>query len=154
MVGDLNLKLDKTAEMYALVGITLADAFISCWELKYESPLLRPVTYITKYISPRWQSFIASPPFPTYNSGHSVASQAAADVLTSLFGQVAFTDTTHAKENQTARSFTSFQAAAAEAAISRLYGGIHFRFDIENGMRQGQCVAQHVLNAVHLQTAP
>jgi hypothetical protein len=151
MVGDLSLKLDKAAEMYALVGISLADAFISCWELKYEAPLLRPVTYINKYISPRWQSYIASPPFPTYVSGHSVASQAAADVLTALFGQVAFTDTTHVSDKQAARSFTSFQAAASEAAISRLYGGIHFRFDIENGMRQGQCVAQQVTKAIHLQ---
>ena len=154
MVGDLSLKLDKAAEMYALVGITLGDAFISCWELKYEAPLLRPISYIQKYISPRWQSYIASPPFPTYNSGHSVASQAAADVLTSLFGQVAFTDTTHVPDKQLARSFTSFQAAAAEAAISRLYGGIHFRFDIENGQRQGQCVAEHVISTIHLQTAP
>ena len=153
MLALLHLKLDKAAEMYAMVGITIGDSFISCWELKYEKPILRPVTYINRYISPRWQPFLATPPFPTYNSGHSVASQAAADMLTALFGQVAFTDTTHVKDGQAARSFTSFQAAAAEAAISRLYGGIHFRIDIENGVRQGQCVAQQVLARIHLHPA-
>jgi PAP2 superfamily len=150
MVGALHLKLDRTAEMYALVGMALDDAFISCWQTKFAHPYLRPVTYIHRYINPNWQSFIASPPFPTYDSGHSVASAAAAEVLTALFGEVAFTDTTHVKEGQTARSFTSFEAAAYEAAISRLYGGIHFRMDIESGLRQGRCVAQHLMTNIRL----
>src|SRR5262249_53567791 len=97
--------------------------------------------------------YIVSPPFPTYDSGHSVASAAAAEVLTELFGVVAFTDQTHVKTGQAARSFTSFEAAAYEAAISRLYGGIHFRVDIENGLRQGRCVGQRVINNIHLHAA-
>jgi hypothetical protein len=150
MVSQLDLKLDRAAELYALIGMALGDAFISCWQTKFSHPYLRPVTYINRYISPQWQSFIASPPFPTYDSGHSVASAAAAEVLTALFGEVAFTDNAHVKEGQAARAFTSFEAAANEAAISRLYGGIHFRMDIENGLRQGRCVAQHLMTNIHL----
>ena len=150
MVTTLHLKLDRAAEMYAMVGMALGDAFISCWQTKYAHPYLRPVTYIKRYINPEWNSYIASPPFPTYDSGHSAASAAAAEVLTYLFGAVAFTDTTHVKDGMTARSFTSFWAAANEAAISRLYGGIHFRVDIENGLDQGRCVAQHLIANIHL----
>ena len=113
--------------------MVLGDAFISCWQIKFSQPYLRPVTYINRYINPQWQSYILTPPFPTYDSGHSVASAAAAEVLTALFGNVAFTDTTHVKEGQPARSFTSFEAAANEAAISRLYGGIHIPADDFNG---------------------
>ncbi len=153
LVGKLHLKLDRAAEMYAMLGMALGDAFISCWQTKYTRPILRPITYINRYIDPNWKSFIASPPFPTYDSGHSAASAAAAEVLTSLFGAVAFTDSTHVKDGQSARSFTSFWAAANEAAISRLYGGIHFRVDIENGLTQGRCVGQHLLTNVHLHPA-
>ncbi len=150
MVTRLSLKLDRAAEMYAMVGMALGDAFIACWQLKYEQPIIRPLTYINRYISPTWKTFIVSPPFPTYTSGHSVASQAAATMLTALFGQVAYKDSTSAANGLAARSFTSFQAAANEAAISRLYGGIHFRMDIENGLVQGRCVGQSVIDRVHL----
>lgn len=153
LVGVLHLKLDGAAEMYAMVGMVLGDAFISCWQTKYANPYLRPVTYIKRYINPDWSPFIITPPFPTYDSGHSAASAAAAEVLTNMFGAVAFTDTTHVKDGLAARSFTSFWAAANEAAISRLYGGIHFRVDIENGLLQGRCVAQHLIANVHLHAA-
>ena len=116
--------------MYALVGMALGDSFISAWELKYVTPRLRPVTYIQTYIRRSWQPYIQSPLFPEYPSGHSVGSEAAAEVLTNLFGVVAFTDRTHIiyhHDQAVERSFTSFEAAANEAAMSRLYGGIHFR---------------------------
>ncbi len=151
MVKLLKLKLDRAAEMYAMLGMVLGDSFISCWEAKYKEPLLRPVTYIKTYIKRDWESYIQSPPFPSYPSGHSVASMAAAEVLTALFGdKVAFTDSTHKVRNLPNRSFKSFIDAANEAAISRLYGGIHYRVDIENGLKQGSCVAQHVLDNVKL----
>lgn len=150
MVKLLKLKLDRAAEMYALVGMALGDAFISCWELKYKDPVLRPVTYIKQNIKRDWESYLQSPPFPSYPSGHSVASAAAAEVLTGLFGDnVAFTDSTH----KPARSFKSFTAAADEAAISRLYGGIHYRMDIDSGLTQGKCVGQKVLTNIHLHPA-
>jgi hypothetical protein len=154
IIDVLGLKLDRSAMMYALVGVSLGDSFISAWSLKYEINLLRPVTYINQYIDPNWQPFIASPGFPEYPSGHSVVSGAAAEVLTGMFGTVAFTDSSGRRRNLPERSFTSFQAAASQAAISRLYGGIHYREAIENGLRQGQCIGQQVLNYVVLRSIP
>jgi hypothetical protein len=156
LVEQLDMNLGRAAEMYALVGMSMGDAFISAWALKYEVMLLRPETYIREYIRRSWQPYIQTPPFPEYPSGHSVVSGAAAEVLTTMFGVVAFTDRTHIiyEHEPLVRSFTSFFAAANEAAISRLYGGIHYRAAIENGLRQGQCVAQQVLNNVQLRPIP
>lgn len=141
---ELNLTLDRAAEAYAKVGIAVADAFISCWRTKYNYNLLRPVTYIRSVIDPNWTSLLVTPPFPEYTSGHSVQTAAAAQVLTSLFGQLTFTDHTHDARGLPPRSFSSFAAAAEEAAISRLYGGIHFRAAIERGLEQGACIGEHV----------
>ncbi len=156
LVERLDLKLDRSAEMYILVNTALADAFISAWNLKYRDNLVRPVTYIQANLRRNWTPYLETPPFPEYPSGHSVVSGAAAEVLTTMFGQVAFTDRTpiiNGHEN-VARSFTSIEAAAAEAAISRLYGGIHYRAAIENGLRQGECVGQAILINVRLRTIP
>jgi membrane-associated phospholipid phosphatase len=150
LVSQRNLKLDSAAQMYALVGVALGDAFIACWNLKYQVMLLRPETYIKRYIRKTWAPYIQTPPFPEYPSGHSVASAAAAEVLTSLFGTVAFKDNTHKLHNQPPRYFTSFEAAATEAAISRLYGGIHYRAAIENGLRQGRCVGATAVSRVQM----
>lgn len=154
LAQQLGLRLDRTVEMYAMVGIVLGDAFISTWSLKYQVLLLRPDAYIQKYLQPRWRPYIETPPFPEYPSGHSTVSVAAAETLTRLFGTVAFTDRTHIIYNhqhiRTQRSYTSFYAAANEAAISRLYGGIHFRVGIENGLEQGRCVAEAAFRNVRL----
>jgi len=154
LVEQLDLPLSRATEMYALVGMALGDAFISCWSLKYQINLLRPETYIHEYIRRSWQPYIQTPPFPEYPSGHSVVSAAAAEVLTRMFGTVAFTDETHVLRGEAPHSYTSFEAAANEAAISRLYGGIHFRAAIENGMRQGRCVGERVLSYVSLRPIP
>lgn len=142
MADRLNLTLDRLAEAYAMTGIAVGDAFLSAWWLKYQVNLLRPVTYIQANIRRSWEPYIETPPFPEYPSGHSVVSGAAAEVLTGLFGTVAFTDETHLMfdHEPLRRSFLSFEHAASEAAISRLYGGIHYRAAIENGLRQGRCV--------------
>ena len=136
--------LDQAAEAYAKVGIAVADAFICCWYIKYRVNLLRPVTYIRAHIDPAWSSLLVTPPFPDFTSGHSVQSGAAAQVMTHLFGQVAFTDHTHDDRGLTPRSFDSFDDAAAEAAVSRLYGGIHYRPAIDLGLLQGRCIGAHV----------
>ena len=156
LVERLELPLGKTAEMYILVNTALADSFISAWNLKYQDNLLRPVTYINQYIRRGWSPYVQSPPFPEYPSGHSVTSGAAAEVLTTMFGQVAFTDRTPIINGHEPlqRDFTSFEAAASEAAISRLYGGIHFRAAIENGLRQGRCVGEQILYNVRLRPIP
>lgn len=140
----LDVSLARAAEAYAKVGIALADAFIACWSTKYFYNLLRPVTYIRNLVDPAWTPLLATPPFPEYTSGHSVQSGAAAQVLTDLFGEVAFIDRTHERRGLPARSFRSFSEAAEEAAVSRLYGGIHFRAAIERGLEQGRCIGRHV----------
>lgn len=135
--------LDEAAEGYARVGMAVADAFISCWNAKFHYNLLRPVTYIQAAIDSTWQPMVTTPPFPEYTSGHSVQSAAAAHVMTAMFGEVAFTDRTH-EPRLPARSFSSFFDAADEAALSRLYGGIHYRSAIEFGFDQGICVGSAV----------
>lgn len=138
-------KLDTLAEVYCKLGIAVADAFVSCWYAKFDQNLLRPVTYIQANIDPNWTSPIATPPFPEYTSGHSAQSGAAAELLTQMFGDgFVFTDDTHAGLGYPARSFPSFFAAADEAAISRLYGGIHFRSAIANGVEQGKAIGREV----------
>ncbi|MFN8487498.1 MAG: vanadium-dependent haloperoxidase [Caldilineaceae bacterium] len=138
--------LDVAAVAYAKVGIAVADAFVACWHTKYEYNLLRPITYIQKVIDPKWTTpDLVTPPFPEYTSGHSVQSAATAEVLTALFGDnYKFTDHTHEEQGLAPRTFASFWAAAQEAAISRLYGGIHYRAAIENGMEQGKCIGKQV----------
>lgn len=138
--------LADAAVAYARVGIAVCDAFIACWRVKYTHNLLRPITYIRSQIDPGWGNPLplGTPPFPEYTSGHSVQSGAAAAVLTATFGRVAFTDHTHDARGLAPRSFDSFTAFAEEAAISRLYGGIHFRSAIERGVEQGRHVGAAV----------
>jgi hypothetical protein len=136
--------LDVAAEAYVQVGMAVADAFIACWHTKYRYDLLRPVTYVQRLIDPLWVPLLVTPPFPEYTSGHSVQSAAAAQVLTKMFGTVAFTDHTHDDRGLSPRSFGSFFEAAEEAALSRLYGGIHFASAIERGLEQGRCVGRRV----------
>jgi len=154
LVEQKKLPLGRASETYGLVGIAVADAFISCWDLKYQINLIRPETYIKQYIRKSWAPYIQTPPFPEFPSGHSVVSAAAAEVLTGMFGVTAFKDDTHRKHGLPSRSYTSFEAAATEAAISRLYGGIHFRNGIEAGLKQGRCVGERVLNRVRLRPRP
>jgi hypothetical protein len=143
-----NYNLAKAAEVYAKVGIAVADAFVSCWKCKYIHNYMRPISYIRSNIDLTWVSILSTPPFPEYTSGHSVQSGAAARVLSDLFGTTyAFVDNTHASRtdiNGTPRAFKSFNEMASEAAISRLYGGIHFREAIEKGVEQGTRVGIEV----------
>jgi hypothetical protein len=138
--------LDRTAEVLMRLGVAMADAFIGCWHAKFQYDLLRPVTYIRRVIDPKWEPLLITPPFPEYPSGHSTLSGAAAAVLTTVFGKdFSFTDRTHERDGLAPRSFASFEAAADEAGISRLYGGIHFRAAINHGLNQGRCIGQHAI---------
>jgi len=149
------LSLSDAAEAFARVGIAVHDAFIQCWFTKYATNLERPVTYIREAFDASWLPYITTPPFPTYTSGHSTQSGAAASVLTAMFGIKAFTDTLHADHHltppQEPRSFSSFDEAAAEAAVSRLYGGIHYSFDNNDGLGCGKCIAQAISRRVRFQ---
>lgn len=138
-----------SAEAYARVSITLADGFISCWDEKYRSKLIRPETYINQYIDENWKPTLQTPPFPEYTSGHSVVSAATAVTLTHLFGeQVAFVDSTEVEFGLPVRKFNSFTEAAEEAALSRLYGGIHYRPAIVQGVAQGKEVGEWVVRNI------
>ncbi|HEX6129397.1 MAG TPA: vanadium-dependent haloperoxidase [Candidatus Limnocylindria bacterium] len=139
--------LATAAAAMARVGIAVSDAFVACWRAKYTHNLLRPITYVRQTIDATWGDPlpVTTPPFPEYTSGHSAQSAAAATVLTAQFGALAFVDRTHEARGLPPRGFDSFDAAAAEAAISRLYGGIHFRSAIERGLDQGRCIGQRVL---------
>ncbi len=139
----------RSAEAYAMTSIALADAFISCWDEKYRSVLIRPETYINQYIDENWIPLLQTPPFPEYTSGHSVISSASAAVLTKMFGDgFAFADSTEVEFGLPVRRFNSFIEARNEAAISRLYGGIHYRPAIENGVRQGERVGNWVADRI------
>jgi len=136
----------RTSEVYTAVSIALADAFISCWDEKYRSNLIRPETVINEYIDENWLPVLQTPPFPEHTSGHSVISTAAAEMLTHLMGDnFVFVDTTEVEYGLSPRSFNSFYDASDEAAISRLYGGIHYMPAIDYGVAQGKEVGKFVV---------
>ncbi len=135
-----------TVAAYAITSVALFDGFISCWDEKYRSNYVRPETVINEKISGDWHPYIQTPPFPSYTSGHSTISAAAAEVMTSFFGdQVSFTDTSLLEFGIANREIKSFRAAAQEASISRLYGGIHYRFDLDSGNAMGKRVGEIVV---------
>jgi membrane-associated phospholipid phosphatase len=157
IVGQLvrheGLSLMAAAEGFARVGLAVADAFIGCWHTKYTYSLLRPETYITRHVDPAWRPLLVTPGFPAYTSGHATQSGAAATILTDLFGVTPFTDTLHQDHHLEPRleprRFGSLAEAAAEAARSRLYAGIHYPFDNHQGLAQGRCVGRAILDRVH-----
>ncbi|MFC1225268.1 vanadium-dependent haloperoxidase [Pedobacter sp. BG31] len=141
----------QSSSAYALTCIALFDAFISCWDEKYRSNYIRPETFINANIDENWLPILQTPPFPEYPSGHSVASTAAAFVLTKIFGDnFKYQDNTEVDFGLPVRSFTSFNQAASEAAISRLYGGIHFRPAIENGQVEGRNIGAYQVEKIKM----
>ncbi|GAB3637721.1 hypothetical protein GCM10027422_33110 [Hymenobacter arcticus] len=140
---------DKTAYILCVEGITLMDSFISTWDMKYLTNRIRPETYINKYMDVKWQPFLQTPPFPEYTSGHAVVSNASAEVLTYLLGdKIAYVDDTEIPFGSGRRAFTSFRQAAAEASISRFYGGIHYLDSATNGNIQGQKIGRYIVAKV------
>lgn len=146
-----NSDFSKTVYAYTKTSIAISDAFISCWDEKYRSNLIRPETLINEHIDENWEPVLQTPPFPEYTSGHSVVSGAASTALTSIFGDnFAFDDDTEVAYNLPVRSFTSFNEAADEAAISRMYGGIHYRAAVEVGVKQGRDLGEFVVAKLNM----
>ena len=140
-----NSTFDEAVNAYANVSISLFDSFISCWDEKWRSILVRPETLINQHYDEEWLPLLQTPPFPEYTSGHSVISRAAAKALTKLYGNnFKFTDTTEVSYGLPSREYNSFIEAAEEAAISRLYGGIHYRMAIDEGVFQGEQIGNYI----------
>lgn len=166
-----NQSLLENARMMALLNFAMVDAGIASWDAKYAHDLWRPIDAVrlantdgnsATMADTAWTPLLNTPSFPTYVSGHSTFSAAAAEVLTAVFGgDLAFT--TRADRGSSGqwppledisqlqvRSFSSFDAAAEEAGVSRIYGGIHFNFDNSAGLAAGQSVGQWVVTTMLL----
>lgn len=138
-----------TTGAYAKTAIALFDAFIQCWNIKYTYNTVRPETVINKTFDANWRPYLQTPPFPEYTCGHCTISRAAAEALTSVFGDnLALTDSTELEFGIKSRSFPSIRAASMETSVSRFYGGIHFRNSTivseEMGRQIGMLVADRV----------
>src|SRR5216110_1154527 len=136
--------LEENARLFALLNIAMADAAICSWDAKYTYDFWRPVTAIA-FAEPQlnWMSFIVTPPFPDYTSGHSTFSAAAATVLPLFYGTEDLPFTTGSDFLPGVyRSFPTCLDAAEEAAVSRIYGGIHFRSASEDGLHAGISIAE------------
>lgn len=146
------LDFTSTVNAYTKTSIGIFEAFISCWDEKYRSNLIRPETLINKHFDDSWKPILQTPPFPEYTSGHSVVSGCASTVLTSIFGDnYQFDDDTEIPYGLPVRSFESFNKAADEAAVSRLYGGIHYRAAIDVGLEQGRQLGQFVVKKLNIE---
>ncbi len=146
-----NADFNTTVAAYAKTSIALFDAFISCWDEKYRSNYIRPETVINAKVDPNWRPYLQTPPFPSYTSGHSTISAAAAEVMTEYFGdKLSFTDTSLLEFGVGNREISSFRGAAQDASISRLYGGIHYRFDLDAGAVAGKGVGELVVSRLKM----
>jgi len=140
-----NADFATTVYAYAKTSIALFDAFIQCWDSKYTYNSARPETVINKTLDAEWRPYLQTPPFPEYTCGHSTCSSAAAEALTSVFGDnFAYTDTTELEFGIKSRSYKSFRHAADENNWARFYGGIHFHqsciVSTELGRKVGELV--------------
>ncbi len=145
-----NETVSRSSLAYTLTSIALFDAFISCWDEKFKTNLIRPITVINDHIDKNWQPYIQTPPFPEFTSGHSVTSNAAATVLTALFGDnYKFTDKTEIPFGNDIRRFNSFYEAAYESSMSRVYGGIHYAETARISVIQGKEIGAHVIKTLY-----
>lgn len=145
-----NESVSRSALAYTLTAIAMFDGFIACWDEKFRTNLIRPITVINDFVDKNWQPYIQTPPFPEFTSGHAVVSNAAATVLTVLFGDnYEFTDETEIPFGNDARHFKSFYEASKESSMSRVYGGIHYPATARISIIQGKDVGNHVLQTLY-----
>lgn len=133
LVRQHRLEDGATAKLFAMLNVALADTFIAVWHTKYHYWTARPVTMAKTVLGVELKPAILTPPFPSYVSGHAAFSGASARILGATFPQEA----------------AKLDALALEAATSRLYGGIHYRHDNEDGLRLGRAVASVVLKKLN-----
>ena len=145
---ELNFK--TSCELFACLGIAINDAVIESFRLKYQFNLLRPITYINRYIGKDFNTVIASPSFPEFPSGHSYQSGAGSEVLIAfLSDDFSFTDDTNKDRrdiNGTPRSFENITAMSEEISISRYYGGIHFLYTLNTSLVYGRKIGVNTVS--------
>lgn len=140
-----------TVYAYTKTSIALFDSFIQCWDAKYQYNTARPETVINKTLDPEWRPYLQTPPFPEYTCGHSTGSSAAAEALTSVFGDnFAYTDTSELEFGIKSRSYRSFRHAAEENNMARFYGGIHFHYSCLISTEMGRKVGQLVVTRLKM----
>ena len=145
-----NITVAKASQVYALTAIGIYDGFISCWDEKYRTNLIRPITIINRSVDRNWVPFIQTPPFPEFTSGHAVVSNSAATILTALLGEnFAFTDRTEIPFGQGSRSFKSFYEASLQSSTSRVYGGIHYPETARISVLQGKAIGKYIINLLY-----
>jgi membrane-associated phospholipid phosphatase len=154
LVGERGLGAEAAARLLLATALAQGDAFIAAWGYKYTFNLLRPRTYIRRVIDPGWEPLIPTPPFPEYPAGHSTQSMAAATVLTGLLGAGPFSDSTSVALGHSVRRFDSFVAAAEEAGMSRIYGGLHYPVGDRAGRDLGRCIGDAVLRRLRAAGEP
>lgn len=148
-----NLRAKNLAEAaagYAFTSLAYFDAFIAIWETKFRFNLIRPESYIRRYIDDGWRPFLATPQFPTYVSGHSGVSGTAGVVFTHWFGNGPVVDDTKLRRGFPVHTYANYMEAALEASHSRVYGGIHYEFDSDDGIALGRCLGEKIKARVRL----
>jgi hypothetical protein len=134
--------------IYTSVAIGLYDGFLISWQCKYAHNLIRPETYINRYIDANWRPILETPPFPEYTSAHSVISMTTGQILEHLVGEITYLDTVETQWGYPVRTFSSFVRAALEVSQSRVYGGIHYNMGVEMGIWQGKRLGRHILKRI------
>jgi len=140
----------SSAIAYCAVSCAQFDSFLSCWAEKYRSNTIRPITFIKRHIDPTWEGVLETPSFPEHTSAHSTISAANAEVLTTLFGNIPFTDNSEMPFGLPSRNFKSFLDAANEVSISRMYGGIHLTHGCEEGQKVGTSIGKYIVKKLNL----
>ncbi len=145
-----NTTISKASQIYTLQTIAMFDAFISCWDEKYRTNLIRPITIINRIKDASWEPYLQTPPFPEFTSGHSVVSNAATVILTAFLGNnFSFTDATEIPFGMPPRNFNSFYEASEQSSMSRVYGGIHYPETARISVLQGRAIGKYVINALY-----
>lgn len=143
------------ARLFALVNVAMADAAIAGLDCKYQYTAWRPVTAIRgtpddgnagTTADAAWEPYLVTPAHPEYPSTHSALTSAATAVLAGFFGSdaadLALPDFMNPA---TTRRYSTFSQVSQEAGLSRIYGGIHFRFSFVAGTAMGDAVGAYVL---------
>ena len=145
-----NPKLDFTAYAYAKASISIIDAGIGCYKIKYQYNQQRPIKYIREVLGHgSWNTVFPTPNFPDFPSAHSTIAGAFGEIMKDLFGSdYHFTDHTYDYLGMPPRTFTSFDAMTQEIGDSRVYAGIHYRLSCERGAQQGRKIGQNIIHSV------